>query len=151
MHANPLDDWYWEGNVVEALCAHLSANGWTIESRADTLLKQRGVDIVATRMDAKLLVEVKGYPPSVYRDPRRAGEKKRTNPTVQAKHWLAEAIFSAMRLRPKHVDAQVAIAVPDFPRYQSLLGEVGSSLTSMGIGIFVVCEDGSVQTTVSER
>ncbi|MEX2375296.1 MAG: hypothetical protein WD942_06875, partial [Dehalococcoidia bacterium] len=28
-------DWYWEGNVVDAIARYLAADGWTILSKAD--------------------------------------------------------------------------------------------------------------------
>ena len=86
-------DWFWEGNVVETLARYLSNEGWTILSRADTYSKQQGVDIHAHRKSATLLVEVKGYPSVRYRDPRRADEQKRTNPTLQAQHWYSHALL----------------------------------------------------------
>ena len=47
-------DWYWEGNVVEAIARFLAQDGWTIVGKADTHSKERGVDIQASerRQDA---------------------------------------------------------------------------------------------------
>ncbi|MEC5291429.1 hypothetical protein VSX64_12505 [Aurantimonas sp. C2-6-R+9] len=72
--------WYWEGNVVLALRRHLEREGWEIVRMADTRLKERGVDLQASKGGRTLLVEVKGYPLKGYSDPRRAGEIK---PTAQ--------------------------------------------------------------------
>lgn len=47
-----------------------------------------------------------------YRDPRRANEVKRTNPTLQAKHWFAHALLKMMRLRGPHFDLALAMAFP---------------------------------------
>ena len=55
-------DWYWEGNVVEAIARFLAQDGWTIVGKADTHSKERGVDIQATRHGQTLLLEAKGYP-----------------------------------------------------------------------------------------
>jgi hypothetical protein len=92
-------DWFWEGNVVDALALHLIRKGWLIKSKADTHSKERGVDIHATRKDQTLLVEAKGYPSKEYRDPRRSGEQKRTNPTNQAQQWYSHALLKVLRLQ----------------------------------------------------
>ena len=34
-------DWFWEGNVVEAIARFLVLDRWTIEARADTHSKER--------------------------------------------------------------------------------------------------------------
>ncbi len=39
-------DWYWEGNVVEAIARFLAHDGWTVVAKADTHSKKRGVDNV---------------------------------------------------------------------------------------------------------
>jgi hypothetical protein len=57
---------------------------------ANTATKARGTDIVAMLDGRTLHMEVKGWPSTVYADPARAHEQKRTNPTVQAKHWIDE-------------------------------------------------------------
>src|SRR5262245_64586606 len=67
-------DWYWEGNVVEAIARHLERDGWSIVTKADTRTKERGIDIYAVRSGRVLLVEAKGYPSKSCRDPRRGGE-----------------------------------------------------------------------------
>lgn len=71
-------DWYWEGNVVDAIACFLAQDGWTIVSKADTHSKERGVDIQASREGRMLLLEAKGYPSKNYRDPRRVGEANTT-------------------------------------------------------------------------
>jgi hypothetical protein len=106
-------DWFWEGKVVDAIARALMQDGWTIVSKADTHSKKQGVDIHATRNSRTLLVEAKGYPSTSYRDPRRAGEDKRTHPTNQAQHWYAQALLQVMRLQTKHRDAVVALGFPD--------------------------------------
>ena len=50
-------DWYWEGNVVEAIARFLVQDGWTIVGKADTHSKERGVDIQATRLGQTLLLK----------------------------------------------------------------------------------------------
>jgi hypothetical protein len=139
-------DWYWEGNVVKAIARFLAQNGWKIVSKADTRSKERGADIRASRNGMTLLLEAKGYPSRNYRDPRRAGDVKPTNPTNQAQQWYSRALLKAMRLQTKHPEAVVALGFPDFPRYRALFEETRGHLTKLGIAMLTVREDGTVES-----
>jgi hypothetical protein len=77
--------------VVDTITRFLKSGGWLIVSKANTHVKERGVDIHATKGGKELLIEVKGFPSKNYRDPRRAGERKPTNPTLQAQQWYSHA------------------------------------------------------------
>jgi hypothetical protein len=138
-------DWFWEGNVVEALALFLAGEGWQIVSKANTHSKERGVDIHATRVNATLLVEAKGYPSKDYRDPRRAGQTKHTNPTSQAQQWYSHALLKALRLQTEYPSATVALAFPDFPRYRALFEETQIGLTKLGVALLTVQENGEVR------
>jgi len=135
-------EWYWEGNVQAALARWLEGQGWTLVQVTDTASKQQGTDIVARRSGQRLHVEVKGFPSTTYADPRRANEVKRTQPTLQVKHWFADALLKVLRLRELHPEDQVAMAFPEMPRYRSLLKEVATTLRTMRIDVFLVDEDG---------
>lgn len=139
-------EWFWEGNVVETIARFLADDGWTIVSKADTYSKERGVDIHALRDGRTLLIEVKGYPAKTYRDARRAGEVKPTNPTNQAQQWYSHALLKVMRLQAKHPDAFVALGLPDFPRYRALFDETRGGLTKLGVAMLTVRTDKSVET-----
>jgi hypothetical protein len=137
-------DWYWEGNVVEAIASFLVQEGWIIVCKADTHSKERGVDIQATKDGQTLLLEAKGYPSKNYRDPRRAGEAKPTNPTNQAQQWYSHALLKVMRLQTKHPEAMVALGFPDFPRYRALFEETQVGLAKLGVAMLTVSANGSV-------
>lgn len=139
-------DWFWEGNVVAAIVRFLEHSGWVIVTAADTLSKERGVDIHATKDGMSLLVEAKGFPSTNYRDPRRSGERKPTNPTNQAQQWYSHALLKVMRLQNKHPEAIVALGFPDFPRYRALFDETRGGLEKLGIGLLTVRETGDVVT-----
>jgi hypothetical protein len=135
--------WCWEGNVVQTVVSHLKERGWTIEAVADTATGEPGADIEATRSDQVLVVEVKGYPSKFYERGPKIGQAKRTNPPTQARHWLAEAILTAL-LRQSDGHTQVAIALPDFPVYAKLLARISPSITQLGFMVLIVGESGSV-------
>jgi hypothetical protein len=139
-------DWFWEGNVVEALARHFGSEGWLIVSKADTRSKERGVDICARKSGTTLLVEVKGYPSVNYRDSRRAAERKPTNPTSQSQQWYSHALLKALRLQTKYPDSKVAIGLPDFPRYRALFEETKMGIKRLGLALLMVDANGKVQT-----
>ena len=140
------DDQRWEGNVQDAIVAHLQAERWTVVSAADTASQARGIDIVAERDGRRLLVEVKGYPGTTYARGPRAGQPKPTQPTVQAQMWLSHALLKTMRTREKHPEAQVAIGLPEMPRYHSLLGEIVGSLAALDVHVLLMHDDRTVST-----
>ena len=113
-------------------------------SKADTQSKARGVDLHAVKDAHMLLVEAKGYPSAQYRDPARAHETKPTNPTNQAQHWDTHALLKALRLQGTYPEAQVALALPDFPRYRTLFAETRGGLERLGIAVLFVRESGEV-------
>jgi hypothetical protein len=137
-------DWFWEGNIVNALAQDLASKGWKIESKADTHSKERGVDLRLSRQGKLLLIEAKGYPSRSYRDPLRASERKPTNPTNQAQHWYSHALLKALRLQTTYPQAKVAIAFPDFPRYQVLFNETKLGLEKLGIAVLFVNQTGQI-------
>lgn len=126
------------------LATHLESEGWTIRAAADTASKQHGLDLLLERDGRTLAIEVKGYPSEKYADPRRAHETKRTNPRNQCEKWFSQALFKAMRLRSSMAQAEIAVAFPDFPRYQALLRETEDSIRRLGVGVYLVEESSDV-------
>lgn len=138
-------DWFWEGNVVEALARYLEGDGWLIVNKANTHSKERGVDIHAQKGETALLVEVKGYPSTNYRDPRRSAERKPTNPTNQSQQWYSHALLKALRLQTKHPNSKVALGLPDFPRYRTLFEETKMGFERLSLALLTVKPNGEVQ------
>jgi len=138
-------EWYWEGNVQTTLAHWLEGQGWTIESMAVTATKQRGTDIVATCDGRTMRVEVKGWPTAGYADPARAGEIKKTRPGNQAPKWFSQAVTKVMIDLGAHPTDLVAIGLPDWPKFRTLISATEASLRKLGVGLFLVAEDGSVE------
>ena len=140
----PQQEWFWEGNVQEAFCTWLEMQGWSIIQAVDTSKKQRGTDIIAEREGIRAHLEVKGYPSKKYADPRRRGEKKRTNPSLQAKHWFSHALLKACQLRETHPHDRVGVVYPDFDRYRTLANSVATTLRAGQLDLYFISEDGLV-------
>jgi hypothetical protein len=144
-------EWNWEGHVQLLLVQYLRSEGWTIDHVADTASREQGPDVAASRNGVGLLVEVKGYPSVGYRDPRRAGEVKRTNPTVQAKHWFSDALLKSIRLQHSAPTAAIAVRFPRADRYDSLFKETQRAFAALGVGYFVVDHVGNVDVLIEPR
>jgi hypothetical protein len=137
-------DWHTEARVQAILIGHLRREGWQIVRSADTARRERGIDIEATRGTETVAIEVKGFPGRNYADPRRAAEKKRTQPSTQAKGWYGHAILAAMITRTQRPDVRAVIAFPDFPRYRELYRQTAGQLQKCEIELWWVTEEGNV-------
>lgn len=104
------DTWYWEGNVQSRVVSFLAGKGYGIMSVADTASHQQGKDIEAVKDGKPVWVSVKGYP---------RGTQK-TQPSTQAGHWFKGAVFDILEYRGENAEAELGLALPDFPRYRSL-------------------------------
>lgn len=142
------DDWFWEGNVQEALAAHLRAEGWSVDQLADTASRARGIDVIARKDGRTLAIEVKGYPSTTYARGAQQGTPKRTNPTNQAPKWFSQAFFKAITTTDGSGSPEVAIAFPDYPRFRSLVANSEWALRRLGIGVYLVREGGEVVTVL---
>ncbi len=138
------EEWFWECHVQAASVAHLVREGWTIKRQAHTATRQQGIDIVASKDGRRLAVEVKGFPSTRYARGPNAGQPKPTPPTLQARHWFAGAVLTSILTRAKLTQAEVALALPDLPRYRKLL-EQAHWAGRLGIGVYLVHEDGRAE------
>lgn len=143
--------WHWEGNVQAMLRGYLEAMGWTITAVANTATKENGIDLAAAMGKRELVVEVKGFPSTTYEHGERRGLPKPTQPTNQARQWYSHALLSIMRLREKRPAAEVALCFPDFPTYRKLIDSTRSSLDLLGVGVYLVFEDGGVAAHLAHR
>jgi hypothetical protein len=106
--------WFWEGNVQAQLVRYLSGQNYRIRSVADTLTKQRGIDIVAERNGEVLWISVKGYPAGTDRTP----------PSTQAGHWFKQAIFDVLSYRGQDKSVSLGVGLPDYKRYRALSSKI---------------------------
>ena len=137
-------DWFWEGNVVAAIAAHLKADGWRIIRLANTTSKESGADIRAEKDGRCLVVEVKGYPSLYYQHGPKKGAVKRTTPATQARHWFGEAMLSGMLRTVDPAAGQVALGFPKFEVYMRLLNRLAGPIGRLGLAVFIVAESSTV-------
>jgi hypothetical protein len=147
MSASPAS-WPCEQNVVESVASYLRAEGWTIESIADTEARSPGADIRAVRSSELLIVEAKGYPATVYARGENKGKPKPTRPGVQARHWYGQVLFDAILRQSQFPSATVMIALPDFPLFRNLISRTEHALRKLDISVFLVCDNCSVKKLI---
>jgi hypothetical protein len=132
----------YEDHVVDAVCAHLETEGWTIKSRA--YAHQRGDDIVATRDGAILRVEAKGGGSS------KEGTKRYGEPFKLGQCHTSACKASFRALGVVSAGEQAAVAFPDTPNYRRVLGPVMPALIAQAITVYLVGEDRSVTTLTAD-
>ena len=144
--SEPADpDWFWEGHVQSYVVSGLASSGWRIVSVANTQTRATGTDVVAEKDGRRLHVEVKGYPSSTYARGDRRGQPKPTHPATQARHWFAGALLKAAMLRGDHPSDGVAIGLPVFETYLSLVRRISSTLLVASIDLIWVDQSGDVR------
>jgi len=136
LEVSKFDLWFWEGNIQSVVVNYLVSQGYSIKSVADTASKQTGVDIVAQRDGKSLWVSVKGYPKGT----------EKTNPSTQSAHWFTHGIFDIIKYREKNKDLELALAIPDFPRYRNLAENITWFKSAANFSYFWVDENGIVNT-----
>jgi hypothetical protein len=132
------------------MASFLKQNGWTIEHIADTKKREAGVDVRATQTERVLLVEVKGYPATIFQRGIKKGQPKPTHPVTQARHWYSEVLFLAILRQVDNPTIEVAIALPNFPVFINLVQRTRSALNKLGIIVYFIEETGEVQTVLPE-
>jgi hypothetical protein len=137
-------EWFWEGNVQARLAEHLQREGWTVMHASNTAQRAQGIDLLLEQGGRRLIVEVKGYPSSVYERGPKQGQSKPTNPPNQARQWFSHALLSAMSYYGTTPD-EVAVAFPDFGTYRKLLEKTRDPLLRLGIGVYFVSETGTIE------
>jgi hypothetical protein len=141
--------WFWEGRVQDVLAVHLMDEGWEVREAADTESKAPGIDLLATKEERWLAIEVKGYPSTTYDHGPKRGQPKPTQPTNQARQWFSHALLGMMLLRDKRPDAEIAICFPRFTTYENLVKRTSVSFTLLGFGVYFVNEGGAVDLALS--
>ena len=131
-----------ENDVVQAVAAYLTQNGYRIESALST--DERGIDIVAINLktERRLLVEAKGGTSS------KAHTARFGNPfnSGQALSHVSRAFYTAATLRQKYVanHDEIALAFPEDSNHRALVDNISTALQALNIIVFFVGEDRSV-------
>jgi Holliday junction resolvase-like predicted endonuclease len=127
-----------ENDVVDAVAEHLRKNGWHIERTRST--NERGHDILATKGETTLAVEVKGGKSSKphtarYGKPFDSGQKRSH---VAVALYKAATVFGAGQYRP-------GIALPSDDRHRKLIEAIRPALDVLHVAVFLADDDWTVR------
>jgi len=127
-----------EDETVGLLMKHLTNDGWQIDSHC--LGQSHGCDIIASKFEKKLLIEVKGA-----RAGNEAPTKKREYfDSGQIKSHFGRAIVKSLEDKYKNPKARFAIAHPDDPGIRKVIGHLTPYLKTLGIKHYWVSSNGNV-------
>ena len=146
---NHQNDWFYEGQISKKLVEYFSKNGYIILKDNSDKISSKGEDIIVSIEGQQEIIEVKGYPTTVYTKGKDKGKPKPTNPKLQAKHWFSEALLSSILnyQRQKVKDNfKLAIAFPLIARYKELIKRVEDYFTdnNLNFKVYFVDESGDV-------
>jgi len=130
-----------ENDVIEAIAAHLLANGYAVSQKLTTV--QQGIDLIASRPGAarRLLIEAKGGTSS--KDiTKRFGKPFTGN---QARSHISGALYTAAKLMGQHPDDEIALAFPDDSIHPPRLDAIRVALHTLHIRVFFVKKDFSIR------
>ena len=114
----PDDDWFHESRVQQKIKSSLK-NQWGIPiSEANALTREPGPDLLFKKNNRHLRVEVKGYPSDKYTRGKMRGQKKITNPRIQAPHWFGDALLTLIIAKSEDQTLQIAIGLPRCDVYE---------------------------------
>ena len=138
-----------EFDVVNAVASELENRGYTISQRLQPT--QRGHDIIARKRGPPpltLYVEAKGETSS------RVGSQRFGKPfdSAQTKIHVAEAFFTAaetLAQSPGHEEVKAGIALPNNELHRRYEAAIHQVLMSLGIAVFWVCRDTTVEVNSS--
>lgn len=135
------DEWFEETNVSRKIRDFLVQHGYEITKFCEDK-REKGHDIEAEKDGLKVIMEVKGYPSDKYVIGPYKGEKKPTNPKLQAKHWFGEALLSLLKAKSKNPNCKIVIGLPKFKVYEGLLEDISFVMEKLEIGHILVDEEG---------
>lgn len=147
-------DWLWEGNIQEKIANYMERKeGFKIIEKANTEAKKPGPDIKGEKNGKYIIVAIKCYPSDKYTGDfpgGKKGEKKRTNPNTQARHWFSEALFEILLAKCNDPDIEIALGFPFFKTYEKFVERIKWHRSKIGISCYFVKECGEVIKTECE-
>ena len=131
-----------ENDVVDAVAAHLEADGWRIDERCYTT--ERGNDILATKGETTLAVEAKG---GLAVKPRGESSQDGFTPAQRLSH-VSRALYKVAFVVSAG-EHQAALAVPSDAGHRKLIDDIAPALAALKVAVFLVNDDFAVETYAS--
>lgn len=141
---NTTSDWYSEEFIYNSVTTFLKENGYKVQKENAVKEEEAGErKIVATKFFRREIIEVKGYP-NYYDSNNNPVITLAKSPSV--KHWFSEALFNSFVNFSLTENSDVAIALPNVPRYRAMIKRLNDYFTvnDLYFKIYLVNEDRSV-------
>lgn len=138
------DAWMSEQETQARLVRWLEENGW--HDIVQSVGHQHGVDVSASNGNVRIAIEVKGHPQDRLIAGENKGAKRTFHPAAQARTYFANALHAVATTIGKRPEDLHAIALPDVPRYRAMVEGTRLALERLGLGVFIVSRDGSVDS-----
>lgn len=138
-------DWYSDEFIQASVVKFLKENGYKVHKENLQKEAEKGEKIItASKFFKKEIIEVKGFPQ--YRDNALNSVPVKSS---AAKSWFTEALFNSFINFSNFENAEVAMALPNVPRYQSIIKKLNDYFTinDLYFRIYLVNEDGSVEVS----
>jgi Holliday junction resolvase-like predicted endonuclease len=134
-----------ENEVIEAVCEHLNAEGWTIVQKCST--HERGIDIIARNSESgkHLFIEAKGATSSKPGSKRYdlGFNKNQVFDRVAKGFYTGVCTCACAGRSPQDT---IALAFPDTVAFRNRLDPLRTAVHLLGMKIYLVREDRSVAT-----
>lgn len=141
------EDYSWldETRIQAQVVNWLEETGWRVLRHA--VGREHGTDIDAERGKERISVEVKGHPRRLHVAGANKGQVRRWHPGAQVRTYFGNALHAAMTMLHADPDREVAIALPDLPDYRGLVKRSRDPIRRLGIMIWFVAADGTVEAS----
>jgi hypothetical protein len=137
--------WYSEEFICASVANYLKENGYKVQkgSRSKDAERQE-VIIIASKFFKKEIIEIKGFPYHTHNQLQTSIPK-----ATQAKNWFTEALFNSFVNFSNFENAELAMALPNVGRYQTIIKNLNDYFTEndLSFRIYLVNEDGSVEVS----
>jgi hypothetical protein len=138
------NNWYSEEFIYDSIVKYLKENGYKVQKETRQKEAEKPDKIItASKFFRKEMIEVKGYPnyhPTLSHQPPKS---------TQAKSWFSEALFNSLVNFSSFADAEIAMALPNVGRYQTIIKNLNDYFTinDLYFRIYLVNEDGRVEVS----
>lgn len=133
-----------ENEVIKHLIVHLTSNGWSIESYVEA--GRQGIDVVAKdSVGKKWYIEAKGGTSS---DPssNRYGKPYTRSQVFDV---TSKGLMQCFHHLATHSDVRVGFVYPDGRHFRDYIDPIKPMLNKIGLSLFCVNEDVSVEVCLS--
>jgi len=138
------DEWFEESNISGKIKGYLEKKGYRI-TKFNADKRAKGHDIEAEKDSLEFIFEIKGFPSDKYVRGPKKGQKKPTNPNLQAKHWFAESLLSLIIAKSENHKINIAMGLPFKEKYKELINKITYFRKQFDLTIYLVCENGNIK------